>query len=661
MIDDPELLRQWAEQHAEKAFAELVRRHVDLVFAVALRKVGGDAHLAEDVTQRVFADLARKAAAVARHPVLTGWLFTSTHYAATQLVRAERRRREREQKAHAMNELLNDDSAALDGERLRPLLDDLVLELNERDREAVLLRFFEGRGFAEVGARLQLSEDGARARVDRAIDKLQALLARRGITSTSGALGLALANQAGAAAPAGLVASVTALAVGGVPVVSALAFMSMAKITGGTVVAAAVLGLSLTTNLYLVAREPVPRVSAEHAHAAEESVPVASEAQPSLALVSEMDLALLRDEMRVAGAGEASIRAALEGILRRRYRERLSQERTARAQRGWWRDHQRTWGTAASSQRLIDDPRLLREMVTTRLEELLGPDPIAVAEADVRYGFLPSEMRQTLARLDREQPTGWSPTGIAEVDARLRDEFETERKATEHKRRELIAAMTPEQRMDYEMRTSPFAAALIRQLQAIDVTEQEFRTVFPLADAHAKEFAAAGRGSRSEQLELSRQAAEKLVAALGYERALDYIWCGAMEYPAYARLVREQNLAANAAGQAVQLAAETAEKAGSIHADAKLSVAEKRSALANLQGEAQMQFDRLIPPAAQRRLPVHSLTWLAALGEGRYKGIGTVMPGQTGTMVMAATTDVSDPPAPPTAPKQFVPRRATGG
>src|SRR5687768_10993544 len=105
MLEDAQLLRRYANERAEDAFAEFVRRRVNLVYGIALRKVGGDVHLAQDVTQRVFTDLARKAAMVARHPVVTGWLFTSTHYAATQLVRMERRRRAREAKAHAMNEL----------------------------------------------------------------------------------------------------------------------------------------------------------------------------------------------------------------------------------------------------------------------------------------------------------------------------------------------------------------------------------------------------------------------------------------------------------------------------------------------------------------------------------------------------------------------------
>src|SRR5258707_1188143 len=85
--EDAELLRRYAAEKSQEAFAELVRRRVNLVYSVALRQCGGDAQLAEDVTQRVFADLARKAAELARRPVLSGWLYRSAQYAATNVVR----------------------------------------------------------------------------------------------------------------------------------------------------------------------------------------------------------------------------------------------------------------------------------------------------------------------------------------------------------------------------------------------------------------------------------------------------------------------------------------------------------------------------------------------------------------------------------------------
>ena len=251
MTDDAELLRRYAEEHDESAFAELVRRHLGLVYHAALRQCGGDAHRAQDVAQSVFTDLARKAAQLARRPVLAGWLYTSTRYAAAQAVRGEVRRQAREREAQAMNEILSgaDNDGGTEWERLRPVIDDVLHALGERDCEAILLRFFEGRAFADVGARLALTEDAARRRVERALEKMRVLLGRRGVTSTCGALAVALSSQVGAAVPAGLAGAIHGAALAGAATggtAAAITFMSMTKIgIAGSVVVAAATGFWL--------------------------------------------------------------------------------------------------------------------------------------------------------------------------------------------------------------------------------------------------------------------------------------------------------------------------------------------------------------------------------------------------------------------------------
>src|SRR6266436_1244813 len=122
MNDDAQLLRRYAEAGSESAFSELVSRHIDLVYSAALRQVGGDAHLAQDVAQTVFADLARKARIVSRHGVLAGWLYQATRYAASKVVRTERRRSIREKEAAAMQEL----SSEANWDDLGPLLDEAM-------------------------------------------------------------------------------------------------------------------------------------------------------------------------------------------------------------------------------------------------------------------------------------------------------------------------------------------------------------------------------------------------------------------------------------------------------------------------------------------------------------------------------------------------------
>jgi RNA polymerase sigma factor (sigma-70 family) len=248
MNDDAELLRRYAEEGANDAFSELVERHVNFVYSAALRQLNGDAHLAADATQLVFSDLARKAGSLVGHRVLAGWLFTSTRFVTAKLVRGERRRQVREGEAHLMQAMNSDDvSAKLDWDRVRPVLDHALGELSPPDREAILLRFFEGRDYTGVGLRLSVTANTARMRVDRALDKLRALLERRGVTSTSAALATALAHQVVAAAPAGLAATVAGTALAG----GATAAGFAAAGTAGTGGLAAVVNFMSMTKLQL--------------------------------------------------------------------------------------------------------------------------------------------------------------------------------------------------------------------------------------------------------------------------------------------------------------------------------------------------------------------------------------------------------------------------
>lgn len=248
MIEDAELLRRYAQEGSEAAFTELVERRLDLVYAVALRHTGGDSHRAQDVAQAVFTDLARKAKSLIGRPVLAGWLYRSTQYAASGVMRADRSRQMRERTSHTMNEISSEDRSASEWDRLRPDLDRLMFELNERDRDALVLRFFDDLPFADIGLRLRLTENAARMRVERALDKMRCALARRGVNSTTAALAVALTNQAGIAAPAGLVASISNAAFVGAAVsgsiVSAVTFMTISKVNVGIMAGLVVAGVT---------------------------------------------------------------------------------------------------------------------------------------------------------------------------------------------------------------------------------------------------------------------------------------------------------------------------------------------------------------------------------------------------------------------------------
>jgi RNA polymerase sigma factor (sigma-70 family) len=229
MKTDAELLRCYVEEGSDAAFTELVQRHLGLVYSVALRRVAGDTHLAEDVAQKVFTDLARKADSLRDRATVSGWLYTSTHLAAAAIVRGERRRRTRETAALTMQTMLSPEESNSDWMRLRPMIDDAIVALRDEDREAIALRFFEKRSFAEVGAALRVTEEAARKRVDRSLDKLRVTLARRGVTSTAAALGLALAAVGTTAVPVALASKVASSALTHAAISGSSSLVTIAK------------------------------------------------------------------------------------------------------------------------------------------------------------------------------------------------------------------------------------------------------------------------------------------------------------------------------------------------------------------------------------------------------------------------------------------------
>ena len=170
MNDDSVLLRRYADEGHEAAFTELVERHISLVYYAALRRTQ-DPHLAEDVTQQVFIILARNASSLSRHAILAGWLYTTTRFAANRILRTENRRIRHEREAYAMQ--ITDPQPRADWERVRPALDSVMDKLSETERAAVILRHFEAQSFADVGHALRLTEEAARKRVVRSIEKLR--------------------------------------------------------------------------------------------------------------------------------------------------------------------------------------------------------------------------------------------------------------------------------------------------------------------------------------------------------------------------------------------------------------------------------------------------------------------------------------------------------
>lgn len=206
------------------AFAEIVRRHVDLVYSAALRMVR-DPQTAQDLTQAVFLALAEQAPRLVDHPVLSGWLHCTARNLASKSIRSDLRRCAHEQEAVAMNELIATDSDAV-WKEIAPHLDDALGELSQPDRDALLLRYFERKSAREMAQSLGITDDAAQKRVSRAVERLREYFSKRGVTVGASGLAVVISANAVQAAPIGFALTIS----------SALAGTTLASATTATAI-----------------------------------------------------------------------------------------------------------------------------------------------------------------------------------------------------------------------------------------------------------------------------------------------------------------------------------------------------------------------------------------------------------------------------------------
>ncbi len=295
---DAELLRAYTRDAAEPAFGELITRHTGLVYSAALRQCACP-ELAREVTQDVFTDLARKARTLAEtisdDATLGPWLYKSTRYAALNAARHERRRVARE---HTLMPELHATPDEPAWDRVAPVLDDAMAELNDAEREAVVLRYFQNLDFHAVGRALNVSDDTAQKRVSRAVERLRELIAKRGVSVGGSGLVILISTNAVLVAPIGLSAAIVAATVTSVATTATLLTMT----TMQKAVIASVLAAAVTVGIY----------EANEAATARADVRAGAEQNATL---SNQLAGLARERDQLAGQ-LAATRAALAGAER---------------------------------------------------------------------------------------------------------------------------------------------------------------------------------------------------------------------------------------------------------------------------------------------------------------------------------------------------------
>jgi RNA polymerase sigma factor (sigma-70 family) len=392
MTDSQRLLAEYVKHGSEGAFQELVACYLDLVYSTAVRLVGNDTHLAEDVAQIVFTDLARTAKTLPNEVRLGGWLHRHTCFVAAKTMRGERRRQARERQAVEMNALQDHTEGNLS--QVAPMLDEAINQLGAEDRAAILLRFFERLDFRSVGAALGSNEAAAQKRVARALEKLHLLLKHRGVTLSAATLGTALAGEAVTAAPARLAVRISTSALANVAAgggaLTILKIMSMTKLQLG-ICAILITGATITlvnqkrTQIELgkenqALQQQIEQLQSEHEkHTPRLAAPRRQiTARPGVAVAEDLQATNLVEHFAKDGKPIKLTRDQVDAYLK---------------------TNGRNAATLLAAFRASDDPTLLQEAM-----EKFPNDPRVDFAAIFRAGASPQEQRQWLNAFQQSAP-----------------------------------------------------------------------------------------------------------------------------------------------------------------------------------------------------------------------------------------------------------------
>lgn len=500
MRTDASLLQEFAGSQSEAAFAELVRRHADLVYATARRQCWGDLHRAQDITQLTFSELIRQAPRLLHHPSLAGWLHTTAMHFAARLRRSEHRRVIRETSAYAMVHELPADAAEVLWRDVRPEIDTALQTLSPPDRDLVLRRFFQGQSYAEIRESLGLTENTARMRVDRALERLRRTLEKRGVRSTTALLTGCLGAHAVSPTPATLLATLT---------IPALAPISLATSTSTSVLlslgrclgrfgealisakqwilvgsALTLLGV-LTLDADSVVANRSPRVEFAPLQDPNPALPTESPSDSGAAFawkwaaVESADYRQLATNLRADGAPESLVRDFIGLDLLRIYGARAAQLRATANAAEYWRKP--SFPVPGS-----DEYRRYRELDHEQhavMQSLFGPHtrpsaawnlPFMVVDQDaVRFAWLPPEVLPEVLRILapslEEQLQENSTPGVRVHQP------EVEQRRLDRQLASLKDLLTPAQLEELRWREDPEVEQLRTYTRECALSESEFR------------------------------------------------------------------------------------------------------------------------------------------------------------------------------------------
>jgi|GEM_PF-1324831 len=579
-MEDLELLEQFSQTHSEEAFEILVSRHVNLVYSVALRKTGNP-EAAREITQAVFLVLSQKAASLNKKTILAAWLHETARLTSSHYYRDETRRLHREQEA--CMQFLSNKTAQETWSQLEPHLDDAINDLSQKDREAIVIRFFENKSLAELGKVQGISEDAAQKRVSRALDKIRSYFIRRKIALPSMALGAVLTANSIQAAPSGLVAATVAaittngsMAGGtvfalskGVIKTMALTKLKISASLGVAVLLAASSSVLVWQEVVSITRSnstTFARSNSSHSIASSTQAPLLKNAPTfSWSNIESTDYRQYANNLRKAGFPEEMVRDIVLADLHQLYRKEIQKIYGNHSPLLYWKKNYNT--TYSDTEKKIT---ALFKKESAVAQSILGYpvdmnkfiEPVWLGGDDISstFGWLPQEKCEAAKKLINE-------SDLDDSDDNYSEKFKKITKL-------LSTILTPEEIEEYRLRESSQGQRLRQYSYYANPTPEEFKALFKVRESI--------KDCQDESFSLLQKEIDGLTQTLGSDRAIElakecdrtYFWANVA--------AERYGIPSQSIDQAVKLKWDTMKQSEQIWSDTTLAEPQRQQQLASL-------------------------------------------------------------------------------
>jgi hypothetical protein len=389
------------------------------------------------------------------------------------------------------------------------------------------------------------------------------------------------------------------------------------------------IALSLVANVILlaaIADRGIPAIGFRTSTAAGPNDPAGRGSAPTVAPaesfkpetwsgLSTGDFATVAARLKTEGFPISVRRSILAALVAQQFADRHRALAAMINAQPWWTTLGMPAPILAARQQLARDEK---EAVDAALGEESGASAYAHARQVHQYGDLPDSQLRELDRITRDYDELINEVRSSAQGILLAEDREKIAYLEKEKRADISKLLSPDQLLEYDLRSSPTASALRQQLVAFNPSEDEFRAMFKVQQAFDLEHGVTSPelmtpAQRLAQVQGRKELTAQMKGVLSPERFPEYEQKTDPAYLQANAVVTRLQLPPTATAEIVAVQKDVTQRANAIRSDRTLNPEQRTAQLSALGSEAVLRLTPTLGAAGLAAYRQAGAGWLNGL------------------------------------------------